>query len=384
MIVFSAATTISVHYVFEGIPMQRTFFLLLIATQFSACGNESNNLPASSANWQTLSGERPIVIAHRGASAYLPGHTLEAYELGIDQGADFIEPDLVLTKDNVLVCRHDRYLSTTTNIADHLEFADRRVEKDGRVDWWVEDFTVAEIKTLRSREDSPHRSKLNDDKFTVPTFDEVIELVKRKSDETGRIIGINPEPKQAEQYAAAGRDITAALVASLERAGWTGPDAPVIIQSFEAAVLKELNEQIDVPLIQLTLSKTFFAAGAAHESFIELDTIPEYADGVGPSRLLVVHEDGTVTDLIERAHALGLEVHVWTVLGDRNSPDGLSPEDETRRLYDLGVDALFADDPAQAVRIRAERQGRPAMSEISTHGDLDNTGSGLKKTRDDF
>ena len=97
-----------------------------------------------------------------------------------------------------------------------------------------------------------------------------------------------------------------------------------------------------------------------------------------------MHEDGTVTDLIKRAHALGLQVHVWTVLGDRNSPDGLSPEDETRRLYDLGVDALFADDPAQAVRIRAERQGRAAMSEISTHGDLDNTDSGLRKTRDDF
>lgn len=97
-----------------------------------------------------------------------------------------------------------------------------------------------------------------------------------------------------------------------------------------------------------------------------------------------MHEDGILTDLIERAHALGLEVHVWTVLGDRNSPDGLSPEDETRRLYDLGVDALFADDPAQAVRIRAERQGRAAMSEISTHGDLDNTGSGLRKIRDDY
>ena len=308
--------------------------------------------------WRTLSGERPIVIAHRGASAYLPGHTLEAYELAIDQGADFIEPDLVLTQDNVLICRHDRILSGSTDIADHAEFADRRVEKEGRNDWWAEDFTIAEIKTLRSRETYAHRSKLNDDKFAIVTFDEVIDLVRRKSIETGRIVGIIPEPKQAEQHAASGKDITAALVTALERAGWTGADAPVIVQSFEADVLKKLNELIDVPLIQLTLSKRRFDAEAAHESAIELDTIPAYADGVGPSRLLVVHADGTVTNFIEHAHALGLEVHAWTVHGDQDSPDGLSSEDETRRFYDLGIDALFVDDPALAVRVRDEPQGR--------------------------
>jgi glycerophosphoryl diester phosphodiesterase len=263
-----------------------------------------------------------------------------------------------LTQDNVLICRHDRILSGSTDIADHAEFADRRVEKEGRNDWWAEDFTIAEIKTLRSRETYAHRSKLNDDKFAIVTFDEVIELVRRKSIETGRIVGIIPEPKQAEQHAASGKDITAALVTALERAGWTGADAPVIVQSFEADVLKKLNEQIDVPLIQLTLSKRRFDAEAAHESAIDLDTIPAYADGVGPSRLLVVHEDGTVTNFIEHAHALGLEVHVWTVHGDRDSPDGLSSEDETRRFYDLGIDALFVDDPALAVRVRDEPQGR--------------------------
>ena len=130
------------------------------------------------------------------------------------------------------------------------------------------------------------------------------------------------------------------------------------MQSFEDDGLKKLNEQIDVPIMQITLSKRRFDAEAPHESDIELDTIPAYADGVGPSRLLVVHADGTVTDFIEHAHALGLEVHAWTVRGDQDSPDGLSSEDEIRRLYDLGIDALFVDDPALAVRVRDESQGR--------------------------
>lgn len=325
------------------------------AAILSACMNSETEQGAATVAWTTLSGEPPIIIAHRGASAYLPGHTLEAYELGIDQGADYIEPDLVLTKDDVLICRHDRYLSITTDISDRAEFADRKTEKDGRNDWWAEDFTLAEIRTLRSREDYPHRSKAHDDQYAIPTFEEVIALAKRKSAETGRVIGMNPEPKQSAQLAAIGKNIGAALVDELGKAGWQGADAPVIIQSFEVAVLKMLNRQVDVPLVQLTLSKTYFDETLPHESFIEIASIPDYADAVGPSRRLIVHEDGTVTDLVERAHKLGLEVHVWTLMGDQDSPDGLSPEDETRRMYGFGVDAVFADDPAQAVRIRADR-----------------------------
>lgn len=335
--------------------MHKTAMALGCATILSACMNSETEQGAATVAWTTLSGEPPIIIAHRGASAYLPGHTLEAYELGIDQGADYIEPDLVLTKDDVLICRHDRYLSITTDISDHAEFADRKTEKDGRNDWWAEDFTLAEIRTLRSREDYPHRSKAHDDQYAIPTFEEVIALAKRKSAETGRVIGINPEPKQSAQLAAIGKNIGAALVDELGKAGWQGADAPVIIQSFEVAVLKMLNRQVDVPLVQLTLSKTYFDETLPHESFIEIASIPDYADAVGPSRRLIVHEDGTVTDLVERAHKLGLEVHVWTLMGDQDSPDGLSPEDETRRMYGFGVDAVFADDPAQAVRIRADR-----------------------------
>ncbi len=335
--------------------MHKTAMALGCAAILSACMNSETEQGAATVAWTTLSGEPPIIIAHRGASAYLPGHTLEAYELGIDQGADYIEPDLVLTKDDVLICRHDRYLSITTDISDRAEFADRKTEKDGRNDWWAEDFTLAEIRTSRSREDYPHRSKAHDDQYAIPTFEEVIALAKRKSAETGRVIGINPEPKQSAQLAAIGKNIGAALVDELGKAGWQGADAPVIIQSFEVAVLKMLNRQVDVPLVQLTLSKTYFDETLPHESFIEIASIPDYADAVGPSRRLIVHEDGTVTDLVERAHKLGLEVHVWTLMGDQDSPDGLSPEDETRRMYGFGVDAVFADDPAQAVRIRADR-----------------------------
>jgi len=339
--------------------MIRIATVLGAAVWLSACtaGDPDDN--SSTMGWQTLSGMPPIIIAARGASAHLPGHTLEAYELGIDQGADYIEPDLVMTSDNVLICRHDRFLSVTTNVAEIPDFADRKAEKDGREDWWVEDFTLAEIKTLRSREDYEHRSKEYDDKYAIPSFDEVIALAKRKSSETGRQIGINPEPKQAEQFQAMGKDIVAALVDALARAGWDGDDAPVIIQSFEAPVLKALHTQLEVTLIQLTLSKTYFDADAPDESFIELETMPAYADGVGPSKRLIVHEDGVITDFVERAHALGLEVHAWTLMGDQDSPDGLSPEDETRRMFDLGVDAVFADDPAQAVQIRAARHSMP-------------------------
>jgi len=311
--------------------MHKTAMALGCAAILSACMNSETEQGAATVAWTTLSGEPPIIIAHRGASAYLPGHTLEAYELGIDQGADYIEPDLVLTKDDVLICRHDRYLSITTDISDRAEFADRKTEKDGRNDWWAEDFTLAEIRTSRSREDYPHRSKAHDDQYAIPTFEEVIALAKRKSAETGRVIGINPEPKQSAQLAAIGKNIGAALVDELGKAGWQGADAPVIIQSFEVAVLKMLNRQVDVPLVQLTLSKTYFDETLPHESFIEIASIPDYADAVGPSRRLIVHEDGTVTDLVERAHKLGLEVHVWTLMGDQDSPDGLSPEDETRR-----------------------------------------------------
>jgi len=333
----------------------KTTIMLAASCMIVGCAASEPAPAKSSVSWNTLNGQQPIVIAHRGASAYLPGHTLEAYELGIDQGADFVEPDLVLTKDDVLVSRHDRYLSTTTNVADHPEFADREVEKEGRTDWWVEDFTLAEIKTLRARQDSERRSHEHDDEYSIPTFDEVIELVKRRSADPDRVVGVYPELKHAAAFAAMGKDIGSALIEALDRAGWNRSDAPVIIQSFEAPVLQALNARIDLPLIQLTFPKRSLDEAEVPESVIELEAMTAYADGVGPSRMLIVHEDGAVTDFVARAHELGLEVHVWTLAGDQGSPDGLSPEDETRRMYDLGVDAVFADDPAQAVRIRAER-----------------------------
>jgi len=303
--------------------------------------------------WATLSGAAPIIIGHRGASGMRPAHTIAAYKLAIEQGADFIEPDLVMTKDGALVCRHDRFLSPSTDVADRPEFAGRKTEKDGRSDWWVEDFTLAEFKTLRARQDYPNRSKEFDDQFPLASFDEVIALAK-ESIKNGRPVGIYPEPKEAAKFTELGFDIETALVEALERAGWTGADAPVIIQSFEADVVKSLNERVETPLIQLVLPKTWFDPDATFESFIPLETMAAYADGVGPDKRLIIGEDGVVTDFIARAHALGLAVHPWTFYGDKPSDDGLAPEAELRRIYELGADGVFADFPDMALAIRDE------------------------------
>ena len=160
----------------------------------------------ASPGWNTLTGQPPVIIAHRGASGERPEHTLAAYSLAIEQGADFIEPDLVMTKDGVLIVRHDRYLSTTTDVSAHPEFADRRVEKEGRQDWWAEDFTLEEIKTLRAVQPREGRAKDYDGQFEIPAFEEVLALRAKASEETGRIIGVYPETKHPAAPAALGLD----------------------------------------------------------------------------------------------------------------------------------------------------------------------------------
>ena len=175
---------------------------------------------------------RPIVIAHRGASGYRPEHTLAAYELAIEQGADFIEPDLVITRDGVLVARHEHRLDETTDVAER--FPDRRTVKrvgaDSVTGWFVEDFTLAELRTLRARERLATRSRAYDRRFGVPTFEEVLALVARKSRETGRVIGVYPETKSPSYFRGIGLPLEEPLVAALRRRGLDQPDAPVFIQ----------------------------------------------------------------------------------------------------------------------------------------------------------
>ncbi len=265
--------------------------------------------------WGTLDGKAPLIIAHRGASGYLPEHTLEAYGLAIEQGADVIEPDLVFTKDGVLVARHDRYLGTTTNIADKPEFADRKranadPKTEAREDWWVEDFTLAEIKTLRARQPFPGRTKEHDDKFAVPTFDEVLAFVTTKATEAGRPVGVYPETKHPAFFASIGHDFETPFLSAL--AGFNA--GPVFIQSFEPEILKRLKGKTSAKLVQLVFEKE---PGAG--PYIPLEEIATYADGVGAAKTLILADTGVSTSLIRDAHVLGLFVHAWTFRNDMPS-----------------------------------------------------------------
>ncbi|HCB75515.1 MAG TPA: glycerophosphodiester phosphodiesterase, partial [Sphingomonas bacterium] len=257
--------------------------------------------------------DRPIVIAHRGASGERPEHTLASYERAIEVGADFIEPDLVLTKDDVFVARHENDITDTTDVAAHPEFAARRTVKtiDGeRHDgWFTEDFTLAELKTLRAKERLPKLRPQNtayDGTFEVPTLAEIIALAKRRSKETGRTIGIYPETKHPTYFASIGKSMERRLVDQLHTAGWDSATAPVFIQSFEVNNLKALRKMTRLRLIQLMSSDGGPAYGAepsyaAMRTADGLAAIAAYADGIGPEKTLVVGNDGKGTTLVADA-----------------------------------------------------------------------------------
>ena len=306
-----------------------------------------------------------IVIAHRGASGERPEHTLAAYELAILQGADFIEPDLVITKDNVLVARHENEISGTTDVADRPEFAGRRTRKivDGEPveGWFTEDFTLAELKTLRARERLPDlRGTDYDGRFDVPTFAEVLELARSRG------VGIYPETKHPAYFRSIGLPLEEPLVDALASAGWNGPDAPVFIQSFEVDNLKRISALTEAPLVQLVGDPVRGApADASGLSYAEmltprgLQAISKYAAGVGPNKSLVLQE-GISTGLVDAAHAAGLQVHVWTFRAENQFlPERYQVERDPRnigRLMDeicdylgIGVDGVFTDHVEQAV-----------------------------------
>ncbi len=321
----------------------------------------------------------PIVIAHRGASGYRPEHTLEAYELAVDLGADFIEPDLVPTKDGVLLARHENEISETTDVADHPELADRRTTKriDGRevAGWFTEDLTFAEITTLRVRERLPFRSHEHDGQFKIPSFEEVLDFTRNKSLEIGRILGVYPETKHPSYFRSLGLPLEETLVMNLETQGYRGPLAPVYIQSFETGNLKALRERTDLPLIQLLDEEGQpwdLAEAGDVRTWRDLATpqglagIARYANGIGPSKRLIVPAGtdgrlGPPTSLVADAHRAGLLVHPWTF---RSEETFLAPdyeghlEREYEQFYDLGVDGLFSDFADVAVRVRDAWQTR--------------------------
>ena len=297
------------------------------------------------AAFATPSGEPPLIIAHRGASGELPEHTLEAYQRAIEHGADFIEPDLVMTKDGVLIARHDRFLSTTTNVSDRPEFAARkRIQETfggSRDDWWTEDFTLAEIKTLKARQPYAGRSKAYDDQFDIPTFDEVVALAVDAE------VGLYPETKAPSHHASIDLDMKAPLLAALD-----GVSVPVFIQSFEAGILRELDEMTELNLVQL-ISGDPRAAIAGLEP--PLEDVATYAEGVGPYKILLWDAPGVPSDFVEQAHELGLQVHPWTFRDDRLPDAFVSPEAEFEAYWALGVDGVFTDFPKTAIALRDAR-----------------------------
>jgi glycerophosphoryl diester phosphodiesterase len=357
---------------------------------------------------KTLTGERTIVVAHRGASGYLPEHTLEAYKMAIDMGADFIEPDLVVTKDGVLIARHEPMLSGTTNVADLPQFASRKTTRkvDGvdTTDWFAGDFTLAEIKQLRAKQAMSDRDQSKNGQYQVPTLQEVIDLAKKEAGARGRAVGIAPETKHSTFHAALGLPIEDRLVTVLKEAGWAEASSPVVIQSFEVANLKYLNTRIDVKLAQLldaedvdkdgniVLNAPYaqpydFVVVGDKRTYKDLLTkeglaeVKSYADILAPwkpyilpSKQVDQNGDGKADDLngdgkadeqdrvlapatsvVKDAHAAGLQVFTWTF---RNEPKRLAssfkgdPAAEYKAFYALGVDGLFSDFPDTAVKAR--------------------------------
>ncbi len=332
---------------------------------------------------------RPLVIGHRGASGYRPEHTLASYALAARMGADYIEPDLVSTKDGVLVARHENEISGTTNVADHPEFADRKATKniDGisLTGWFTEDFTLAELKTLRAKERIPqirqHNTAFNG-RYTIPTFQEILDLRERLSRQLGREIGVYPETKHPTYFRTIGLPLEEPLVRALRRNGLDRRRAPVYVQSFETGNLKLLDRVLRVPLVQLLSS-----AGAPFDlvdsgsttTYADLSTaaglqdIAAYADGVGPSKDQIVprtstNASGTPTSFVNDAHAAGLVVHPYTFRAEntflplelRSSPNLADYGDlfsEIGQFFGLGVDGVFSDNPDIAVEVRDGVEG---------------------------
>jgi glycerophosphoryl diester phosphodiesterase len=390
--------------------------LVLLATAGCAVAGQGGDVQADRHGGGREAG--PLVIGHRGASGYLPEHTLAGYALAIELGADYVEPDLVVTKDGVLIARHEPNIINTTNVKDLPQFAGRKrkavvdgVEEEG---FFASDFTLAEIKQLRAVQAFPERDARYNGLYEIPTFDEVLALVRRKSAETGRRIGVYPETKHPTYHQQLGLPIENRLVDTLKRHGLNHRQAAVFIQSFEVANLRYLRSITPVRLVQLIDADSVnldgsialkppydrpydFALRGDPRTFADLLTpaglaeIRSYADGIGPWKPYLissagvdangdgqaddVNGDGRVDEqdrkllppsaVVANAHRLGLVVHPFTFRNEakRLTGDfGGEPVREVLRFYELGVDGLFTDftDTAVTARelLKLQRAGR--------------------------
>lgn len=362
-----------------------------------------------SGKFPTLTGAPPQVIGHRGAAGYLPEHTMASYKRAIELGADFIEPDLVVTKDGELVARHEPNITATTDVSTRPEFASRKTTRkvDGvdETGWFVTDFTLAELRTLRAKQANPVRDQSYNGQFQIPTFREILELAKTESARVGRTIGVYPETKHPTYHVQNGLPIEPRLLKMLAEYGYTTKESPVVIQSFEVSNLKELRKLTGVRLVQLvdgdgvdakgnvTLVAPFdkpydFAVNKDPRNFPDLLTpaglaeVKTYADGIGPwkpyllSAAQVLGPDGKPkdlngdgkitdadrvllppTDVVKNAHAAGLFVHPFTFRNEKEllvSDYNGDPKAEYKRFYQLGVDGLFSDFSDTAVAARSE------------------------------
>ena len=328
---------------------------------------------------------QPIVIAHRGASGYAPEHTLASYFIAIEQGADYIEPDLVMTRDGVMVARHENEIGGTTDVAARREFSGRHTTKivDGVsiTGWFTEDFLLAELKTLRARERIPGLRPANtrlDGSLEIPTLEEILALV-RGAEEGRRAracalglpapppIGVYPETKHPSYFAGLGLGMEEPLVAALERHGYRGRDGRAFLQSFETGNLRVLSRLTQLPLVQL-----IEAVGAPFDLIQSgdprtyadlltprgLEEVAVYAACIGPAKSLLIPRsgDGTLTEptsLVRDCHAAGLQVHPWTFRAESAFlPTGLDLEAELREFLAEGVDGFFTDQPDAGVRAR--------------------------------
>jgi glycerophosphoryl diester phosphodiesterase len=337
--------------------MRRLILALTAPLILAACSDAPDtaaNMAADSApaqSWATRSGEPPIIIAHRGASGARPEHSEAAYALALQQGADVLEPDLQMSSDGQLIVRHDPYLSTSTDVSSRPEFADRLSERNGRLDWWVIDFTAAELRSLTTRQVFEDRAQEYNDQYPVLTFEDFLDFVSEQQILCGCTIAMEPEIKLPGLYTAAGLDPLPALLDALDARDLHTADAPVVIQSFEPDFLRRLRPQTELALAMLY-------AGPGEDGYdaggLTLQEIADFADGVGAFKGVLMDAGGASTGYLERAHALGLDVHVWTVRDDRTPLAGDTVQDELRALYALGVDAVFTDHPATAVAVRGE------------------------------
>ena len=314
----------------------------------------------------------PLIIGHRGAAGHLPEHTRPGYELAITMGADFIEPDLVSTRDGELIVRHENNISDTTDVA--LKFPERKTRKtvDGKIidGWFSEDFTLAEIRTLRAKERLSFRQHAHDGRYAILTLQDVIDIAKQASAKSGRVIGIYPETKHPSYFRSIGLALEEKLVATLKANGYDDPQAPCFIQSFEYGNLQAIRTMISTPIVFLMEDRHHqpydFVLKGDPRTYgdltqpAELEKIACFANGIGPNKRLIIPEKadktlGAPSALIDDAHRAGLVVHPYTFRDDAVflAPDYLGdPTQEYLQFFRLGVDGLFSDFTDTAVKAR--------------------------------